>query len=1536
MTKIMKAWGSVPFLLAVFLAIFRPNSVFGATSTWSGSGGNPLWTTTGNWVGSAPPAPGSDVAFPSNTVQMLPNNNLVTNIHSITFGAGGYQLNGNPITVTNGFNATNVTGATVVLSVTSLGASQSFTNLNPGAELAFIGLLNLGGRGLTFRGAGTNLVNGVVDAIGGGGLTNDGTGTFFMQGTDAYTGPTVLNSGTNLLNGIHRSGPITWAGGTLGGVGHLGAVTATGVSAKQLVPGYNGTGILETSNLVLNSSVTVAMQINGTGPGTNHDQLVVTNGNLTIGSATLNLSFLSTLTNAVGDSITLVKLSNPTNTITGTFTNAPEGTIFFTNGYAYQISYTGGDGNDVTLTASISTGVTRSWDGGGANSLWTNPTNWSANAAPSQGDALSLPGNILFRLTNFNDFAADTTFDSLFFGANFGEVLKYALSGNAIRLNNGVVMTPRTSGGQGAGGSVVISNHVGLNFSQIFTNSLDAELRLAGGLDLAGNTLYLRTRANDDGSSYAFDSSITGDGMLQIGAHTVHLRASNSITGGIVLTNGLLFVEHAQALGTAASGPVLVGSNAVLRLQASNTVFTGSSIFLTGRLDLAVAPNAALSAPLTIAGSNAFIVLTNTISGATNFTFQGVVTNSTQFTNTGFGGTLHIATNSTIHGAGVLYNITHLDVDGIVHNPVNNSSFFCDLSGSGQIDTLISPGGGFITPGSESDPSLAFNPLRVGTLSLGASSSVKLQFSLFPNRPSGGPTNTAIITSNAPTLGVSTLTLIAVTNLGPNQKFTILRNDSAAPVTNTFFNPTLGTNIPEGTVIVPTNGNYAVSISYTNGDGNDIVLTVLSNTPPAFVSPVVNLTVAETNTLSYTNTVTDIEKPPQTMTWTLLTPTNGFTLNPTNGVLNWTPFEAGGPATNTLLIKATDSGTPPMSSTGTVIVTINEINQPPVPVPVPDTNILGGVTVTVQLTANDPDIPANPLTWQLFSNIISGASVTTNGLFTYASSLFDVGLKTNWVRVYDTNAAAINKKSLTNVLSFVVNVLPHRIVTNTNNDGPGSLRQALADSEQSTNFGCYIEFNIPGAGVHKIAPTNALPDVGQNATIDGYTQPGAHPNTKTNGTDAVILIELSGENQSSGTGLNLGDHGITVRGLCINRFTNGNYAISLGSCCGSGSFCDKYGDVVEGCFIGTDTSGTVARPNTFGVNYSCAQNSRLGGADIAQRNLISGSVFDAVYVSEHPSNPIIQNNLIGTDRTGTNALPNGRYGLFLSKGDGSIGFASCLIADNVIVSSAQYGLIAGAPNLTLVRNKIGVGADGATALGNGSGGLYLTFPGNLVGGTNASNANLIGYNNGFGVDIFGANTAVLGNSIFRNTARGIKLESGANNNQSAPALMSATAAGSSLTIVGSLASNSNTTYRIEFFHNSDLAPSNAPQAWVFLGFTNVTTDGSSNASFSVTFNQTVSGGFITTTATDPSGNTSEISDGLAFSGSPRIDITRSGSQIRVLWLSNLTSFTLQSNANLAQPNNWSNVPGSPGISGTNFFRDFPANPSPRFFRLRSP
>src|SRR5439155_6620350 len=106
---------------------------------------------------------------------------------------------------------------------------------------------------------------------------------------------------------------------------------------------------------------------------------------------------------------------------------------------------------------------------------------------------------------------------------------------------------------------------------------------------------------------------------------------------------------------------------------------------------------------------------------------------------------------------------------------------------------------------------------------------------------------------------------------------------------------------------------------------------------------------------------------------TLLTPISGLALNPTNGVLTWTPTEAQGPSSNNVLVKVTDSGTPPLSSTGTVIITVNELNQAPLPVPVSPTNVVAGNTLNLQFMANDPDIPANALTW-LPVSLVSGAS----------------------------------------------------------------------------------------------------------------------------------------------------------------------------------------------------------------------------------------------------------------------------------------------------------------------------------------------------------------------------------------------------------------------------------------------------------------------------------------------------------------------------------------------------------------------------------
>src|SRR5262245_39353163 len=96
---------------------------------------------------------------------------------------------------------------------------------------------------------------------------------------------------------------------------------------------------------------------------------------------------------------------------------------------------------------------------------------------------------------------------------------------------------------------------------------------------------------------------------------------------------------------------------------------------------------------------------------------------------------------------------------------------------------------------------------------------------------------------------------------------------------------------------------------------------------------------------------------------------------------------------------------------------------------------------------------------------------------------------------------------------FAPAVIP---VTNTLDSGPGSLRQAILDAN-ATAVADRIEFNIAGSGVQTIAPLTALPTISQPLVIDGYTQTGSHANTTAVGSNAVLLVELSGINVNSNT-----------------------------------------------------------------------------------------------------------------------------------------------------------------------------------------------------------------------------------------------------------------------------------------------------------------------------------------------------------------------------------------------------------------------------------
>jgi len=92
-------------------------------------------------------------------------------------------------------------------------------------------------------------------------------------------------------------------------------------------------------------------------------------------------------------------------------------------------------------------------------------------------------------------------------------------------------------------------------------------------------------------------------------------------------------------------------------------------------------------------------------------------------------------------------------------------------------------------------------------------------------------------------------------------------------------------------------------------------------------------------------------------------------------------------------------------------------------------------------------------------------------------------------------------------------------------------------------------------------------------------------------------------------------------------------------------------------------------------------------------------------------------------------------------------------------------------------------------------------------------------------------------------------------------------------------------------------------------------------------------GFFTATATDTNGSTSEISPPTALA---QLTIQIVGSQVRVLWPNSLTSFLLELNNDLSNPNGWTPVPGSPSNDGQNFFRDFALANAPLFFRLHLP
>ena len=293
--------------------------------------------------------------------------------------------------------------------------------------------------------------------------------------------------------------------------------------------------------------------------------------------------------------------------------------------------------------------------------------------------------------------------------------------------------------------------------------------------------------------------------------------------------------------------------------------------------------------------------------------------------------------------------------------------------------------------------------------------------------------------------------------------------------------------------------------------------------------------------------------------------------------------------------------------------------------------------MSIAVSPANPELPVG--LWEQFTatgTYADGSTADITPFVTWASATPSVatisGTGAASALALGTSAITASLAGVTSPADTLTVIAPISfVVSNTGDSGPGSLRQAILDSNAATGSNNTIDFNISGSGVQTIAPLSPLPTITNPVLIDGESQPGY---------SGTPLIELNGSQAGSGDGLLITAPNVTVRGLDINDFSQGA-GIHL---TGTGAT----GDWIDGNFLGTDPTGTLAAPNDYGVEIDGGASSNLIGSngdginDAAERNLISGNLCGGVWIDgQGTDGNAVAGNFIGTSVTGDVALNNG-------------------------------------------------------------------------------------------------------------------------------------------------------------------------------------------------------------------------------------------------------------------------------------------------------
>lgn len=351
-------------------------------------------------------------------------------------------------------------------------------------------------------------------------------------------------------------------------------------------------------------------------------------------------------------------------------------------------------------------------------------------------------------------------------------------------------------------------------------------------------------------------------------------------------------------------------------------------------------------------------------------------------------------------------------------------------------------------------------------------------------------------------------------------------------------------------------------------------------------------------------------------------------------------------------------------------------------------------------------------------------------------------------------------------------------ICETANTGECTLRAAI--EEANGNVGAdTIEFNIPGSGVHTIAPSSVLPSVNEQLTINGYSQPGAQANTAVapNPLNGTLKIELDLSSVvGAQAGLSIAASNSTVKGLAIYSSSDTQVYVLFNASNG----------VFRGNYTGLKADG-VTRVNSSGVTldngvsalWLAGGNSGtiIGGTAAADRNVIipASTSTGSGTVRIESDDSTVQGNYIGLAPDGVTSYATSVAGLSdLGDGSGGIVLAGTNVliggtapgAKNVISGSEAFQInLSGGQNNAIQGNYIGTDYTGTAreSIVNGTGVLAVASAQNhLIGGTGAGEGNVIAGVSGSGVliltiDLMGTVVTPSANALLGNTIRDIRV-----------------------------------------------------------------------------------------------------------------------------------------------------------------------------------